>query len=183
MTSLEVHSIHYGPDLTSHSRLHMNVNVTWNNSNNEHRTYVIENNFTDSHCKSRRQPLRLINLFCFNKFSRKWWLIIIAIVKYNLLTILKLQHDILRPCYRPIIKVQNPNLRIFSLYHPVSLPLSVPPWVVCDKTIIEWFLSIHWKIFCLNLQYQPRGLRPLGWHCKFSQNIFQCILRNYSIIV
>ena len=48
-----------------------------------------------------------INLFVL-------FLTIIAIVKYNLLSILKLQHDILRPCYRPIIKVQNPNLRIFS---------------------------------------------------------------------
>jgi len=38
--------------------------------------------------------------------------------KYNLLTILKLQHDILRPCYRPIIKVQNPNLRIFPTLSP-----------------------------------------------------------------
>ena len=25
----------------------------------------------------------------------------------------KLLHDILRPCYRQVIKVQNPNLRIF----------------------------------------------------------------------
>ena len=41
-------------------------------------------------------------------------MIIIAIVRYNLLTILKLQHDILRSLYRQIIKVQNPNLRIFS---------------------------------------------------------------------
>ena len=54
---------------------------------------------------------------------------------------------------------------------------------LCDKTIIEWFLSIHWIIFCENLQYQPSGRRPRGWYCKFSQNIIQCILRNHSIIV
>ena len=90
--------------------------------------------------KSRRQPLRLFNLFCFNNFSRKWWLIIIAIVKYNLLTILKLQHDISRPCYRPIIKVQNPNLRIFSPLSPcLPSPLRLSLSSLCDKTIIEWF--------------------------------------------
>ena len=50
-------------------------------------------------------------------------------------------------------------------------------------TIIEWFLSIHWIIFCSNLQYQPSGRRPRGWYCKFEQNIIQCILRNHSIIV
>ena len=88
--------------------------------------------------KSRRQPLRLFNLFCFNNFSRKWWLIIIAIVKYNLLTILKLQHDISRPCYRPIIKVQNPNLRIFSPLSPCLLsPIRLNRSSLCDKTIIE----------------------------------------------
>ena len=65
-------------------------------------------------------------------------IIIIAIVKYNLLTILKLQHDILKPCYRPIIKVQNPNLRIFSPLSP-CLPslLCLSLSSLCDKTIIE----------------------------------------------
>ena len=118
------------------------------------------------------------------------------IVKYNLLTILKLQHDILRPCScRPIIKVQNPNLRLFSLYHTVSLPLSMHLSLssLCDKTIIEWFLSIIplknilLKFAISNLQYQYQicniKYQPLGWYCKFSQNIFQCLLRNHSIIV
>ena len=36
---------------------------------------------------------------------------------------------------------------------------SLPPWVVCDKTIIEWFLGTHWKIFCSNLQYKLRDLK------------------------
>ena len=107
----------------------------------------------------------------------KGWLIIIAIVKYNLLTISELQHDILRPCYHPIMKVRNPNLRIFSPLSP-CLPslLRLSLSSLCDKTIIEWILSIlHWKKnFCSNLQYQHRGLRPLGWYCKFSVNICQC---------
>ena len=34
-------------------------------------------------------------------------------------------------------------------------------------TIIEWFRSIHWIIFCENLHYQPSGRRPRGWYCKF----------------
>ena len=69
----------------------------------------------------------------------KWRLIIIAIVKYNLLKILKLQHDILRPCYRPIIKVQNPNFRIFSPLSPCLPPLSMHLSLssLCDKTIID----------------------------------------------
>ena len=50
-------------------------------------------------------------------------------------------------------------------------------------TIIEWFRSIHWIIFCEKLQYQPSGRRPRGWYCKFEQNIIQCILKNHSIIV
>ena len=73
----------------------------------------------------------------------KWWLIIIAMVNYDLLTILKLQLDILRLCKRSIIKVQNPNLRIFSPLSPCLLsPLRLSLSSICDKTIIEWFRSI-----------------------------------------
>ena len=59
-------------------------------------------------------------------------------LKYNLLTILKLQYDILRPCYRPIMKVQNSNLRIFSPLSPwLPSPLRLSLSSLCDKTIID----------------------------------------------
>ena len=141
VSPFELDNIHYPPQIISTGGIISNIPLwrhtcicilTWTEIN---RTTKIKHTISKiispiQFAKSRRQSLRLINLFCFNNFSMKWWFIIIAIVKYNLLTILKLQHDILRPCYRPIMKVQNPNLRIFSPLSLCLLSLSVSPGVV-----------------------------------------------------
>ena len=74
------------------------------------------------------------------------------------------------------------SLRRLIKLHIISSKLNISQ-IINYYTIIEWFRSIHWIIFCENLQYQPSGRRPWGWYCKFEQNIIQCILRNHSIIV
>ena len=65
-TSFGVDDIQY-PTMASHSCLH--INVIWNNSNNEHRTYDIENNFTDSRWADGN---RFDQFICFVLIMFQW---------------------------------------------------------------------------------------------------------------
>ena len=53
-----------------------------------------------------------------------------------MIDILKIITWFVRPCYRPIIKFKTESP---DLTQNVPRPLSLPPWVVYDETIIEWF--------------------------------------------
>ena len=74
----ELDNIHYLPQIIStggiisniplwrHTRIILHINVSWNNSNNEHQTYDIKNNFTDSHCNLQEADgNRFDYLICF----------------------------------------------------------------------------------------------------------------------
>ena len=87
----------------------------------EHRTYDLENNFTDSHCKRQTalvQPVRKINLFCF---SMKWWIILIAISRISWQ--FKNYNMICKTLLSPSHKKSKPESPYFT---STSLPLSLP---------------------------------------------------------